>query len=321
MTAHTPRTDVVDAANAARQANADLILTIGGGSVTDGGKMVVLCLANNVTEPDMLEQYRTKTGDDGAQQQPDLIEPTIRMVTIPTTLSAGEFNFTAGCTDTSRQVKQMYRHRLLAPISIILDPAVTIHTPQWLWLSTGVRAVDHAVEDLCSIHARSYVDGAAIQALKLLGRGLLACQKDPADLGARLDCLTGAWLSMTGSAAGVSKGASHGIGHVLGGTANVPHGHTSCVMLPNVLRHNHAINAERQAMVSEALGRAGEDAAVVVGDLISDLEQPRTLRDVGVTEDQLAIIAENAMHDRWIHTNPRKISGPDDVREILNLAW
>jgi maleylacetate reductase len=321
MAAHTPRTDVVDAANAARNANADLILTVGGGSVTDGGKMIVLCLANGITDPDMLDQYRTVTGDDGVLQQPDLITPTVRMITIPTTLSAGEFNFTAGCTDTKRHVKQMYRHRLFSPISIILDPAITIHTPQWLWLSTGMRAVDHAVEDLCSIHAQRYVDGAAIQALKLLGAGLQASQADPNNLEARLDCLTGAWLSMTGSAAGVSKGASHGIGHVLGGTANVPHGHTSCVMLPNVLRYNLSINAGQQAMVSEALGRPGEDASLVVGDLISSLSQPRTLRDVGVAKDQLDTIAANAMHDRWVHTNPRKITGPADVREILDLAW
>ena len=60
-----------------------------------------------------------------------------------------------------------------------------------------------------------------------------------------------------GSQNGVTKGASHGIGHVLGGTAGVPHGYTSCVMLPHVLRFNEPVNAARQAWVSEALGRPG----------------------------------------------------------------
>src|SRR5947209_20179424 len=82
-------------------------------------------------------------------------------------------------------------------------------------------------------------------ALKLLGRGLLGVKADPLDLEARLDCQLGAWMSMVGSQTGVPKGASHGIGHVLGGTAHVPHGYTSCVMLPHVLRFNHAVNAER----------------------------------------------------------------------------
>jgi maleylacetate reductase len=74
-------------------------------------------------------------------------------------------------------------------------------------------------------------------------------------------------------------------------------------------------------MVADALGRPGEEAATVVGDLITSLDQPRTLRDVNVQADQLDTIASHAMHDRWVHTNPRKISSPNDVREILDMAW
>ena len=115
-------------------------------------------------------------------------------------------------------------------------------------------------------------------------------------------------------------GASHGIGHVLGGTCGVAHGHTSCVMLPNVLRWNRSVNADRQAMVSEAFGRPGEEAADVVGEFISSLGMPRTLTEVGVGPDQFDTVARNAMHDRYIYTNPRKIDGPEQVREILELA-
>ncbi|NKB55604.1 MAG: iron-containing alcohol dehydrogenase [Alphaproteobacteria bacterium] len=319
--AHTPRTAVVEAANMARTANADLIVTLGGGSVTDGGKMVVLCLANDVSDPTDLDRFYTRVADDGASVQPDIAAPDIRMVAVPTTLSGGEFNFTAGCTDTERRMKQLYRHHLLAPQTVILDPAVTVHTPEWLWLSTGIRAVDHAVENLCSTNPLSYVDGTSAHALKLLGRGLSRVKADPTDLDARLDCLNGAWLSMTGAMAGVMKGASHGIGHVLGGTANVPHGHTSCVMLPNVLRYNKSVNAEQQATVSAAFDQPGEDAADVVRDLVARLDQPGTLRDVGLKQDQLDDIARKSMHDRYIHTNPRPITSPKQVREILDMAW
>ena len=97
---------------------------------------------------------------------------------------------------------------------------------------------------------------------------------------------------MVGSQTGVSKGASHGIGHVLGGTAGVPHGYTSCIMLPHVLRFNHPVNAEKQARVSEALGRPGEPAADVVAGLIAGLGLPTRLRDVGVKPEQLDLIAE-----------------------------
>ncbi len=195
MAAHSPRGDVVAAANAARDSGADLIVTLGGGSVTDGGKMMVLCLANDVRKPADLDKYFTRIGADGRSEQPDMAAPEIRMVAIPTTLSGGEFNLTAGCTDPDRRAKQMFRHTLMVPVAVILDPAVTVHTPEWLWLSTGIRAVDHAVEDLCSISPSGHVDGTAAHALRLLSRGLPRCKADGRDLEARLDCQTGAWLS------------------------------------------------------------------------------------------------------------------------------
>jgi maleylacetate reductase len=128
-------------------------------------------------------------------------------------------------------------------------------------------------------------------------------------------------MSIMGSQNGVAKGASHGIGHVLGGTAHVPHGYTSCVMLPVVLRFNEPVNGERQKWVSEALGRTGDSAGDAVAALIASLGLPATLRDVGVKPEQLDEIAAGSMHDRWVHTNPRKIDGPPAVRALLDAAW
>jgi maleylacetate reductase len=319
--AHTPRTDVVEAANAAREAGADLLLTVGGGSITDAAKMVGLCLGNDVTESAGLDAYRAVIGSDGSVRRPSVKAPGVRFIAIPTTLSAGEFNASAGCTDTVRHVKESFAHPLMAPRTVILDPGASAHTPEWLWLSTGIRAVDHAVEDLCSINSQPMSDGASIHALRLLGAGLRAVKANPSDVAARLDCQLGAWMSMVGTQTGVTKGASHGIGHVLGGTAGVPHGYTSCVMLPHVLRFNHEVNAERQALVSDALDEPDVPAADVVAALIADLGLPGRLRDVGVKQDQLNAIAEHSMHDRWVHTNPRKIDGPATVRMLLDQAW
>jgi maleylacetate reductase len=319
--AHTPRTDVVAAANAAREAGADLLATLGGGSVTDAAKMVGLCLGNGITDPAQLDALRSTVGADGHIVRPDVAPPGVRSLDIPTTLSAGEYTASAGCTDTVRHVKESFGHPLMTPRIVILDPRATMHTPEWLLLSTGIRAVDHAVEDICSPQCQPMSEGASFHALRLLGHGLAAVKEDPMDIEARLDCQLGAWMSMVGSQTGVPKGASHGIGHVLGGTAGVPHGYTSCVMLPHVLRFNAARNADRQARVSEALGRPGEPAADVVAALIAGLGLPTRLRDVGVKPEQLDLIAANAMHDRWIHTNPRKIDGPAVIRQILDAAW
>ena len=318
MPAHTPRGAVVEAAKAA--AGADLVVTIGGGSVTDAGKMVRICLTHGVTEAAELDAFRIRVDADGRHQAPALEAPRVGQVAVPTTLSGGEFNALAGCTDTAAKVKQGYRHQALAPCAVVLDPAATLATPEWLWLSTGIRSVDHAVEGLCSAQANLYCDGLAQSALALLGEGLRRCKREPEDLEARLGCQVGVWQAMAGVLAGVPMGASHAIGHVLGGTCDVPHGHTSCVMLPSVLRYNAAQDAGRQALVSAALGRPGEAAADVVAALVAELGLPGCLADVGVGPERFETVAANSMHDPWIHTNPRPIGGADDVVDILRMA-
>jgi maleylacetate reductase len=319
--AHTPRVDVVEAANEARAVRADALLTVGGGSVTDAAKMVGLCLGNDVSDPVQLDRFRAHIDADGRLERPPTQPPPLRSIAMPTTLSAGEYTSFAGCTDTIRHVKESFGQALLMPRAVILDPAASLHTPEWLFLSTGIRAVDHAVEDLCAINAQPVSDGTSLHALRLLCGGLRAVKRDPGDLDARLDCQVGAWMSVMGSQNGVAKGASHGIGHVLGGTAGVPHGYTSCVMLPPVLRFNLAETEERQRWVSEAMGRPRLAAADAVAELVADLGLPGTLRAVGVRADQLDTIAAESMHDRWVHTNPRRIAGAAVVRQILDTAW
>ena len=318
---HTPRTDVVAAANEARAAKADLILTVGGGSVTDAAKMVWLCLGNDITAPEQLDRFRATTTPEGKTERPPVKAPPIRSVDVPTTLSAGEFTALAGCTDTVRNRKESYTHPLMMPQTVILDPAVTIHTPEWLFLSTGIRAVDHAVEAICSISPTPFADGMALQGLRLLTAGLPAVKANPADLEARLNCQLGAWMSIMGVLNNVPMGASHGIGHVLGGTAHVPHGYTSCIMLPHVLRFNAPVNAERQKWISQAFGQPAQQAGDAVAALIAGLGLPGTLRAAGVKPEQLDEVANGSMHDRWVHTNPRKIDGPPAVRALLDAAW
>jgi maleylacetate reductase len=318
---HTPRVDCVAAANAARAAGADLIVTLGGGSVTDAAKIVAMCLSNDITDAQQLDNFRARVEAGGKITRPHIEAPKIRTLTIPTTLSAGEYTASAGCTDTARNVKESFGHPMMMAKAVVLDPRATVHTPEWLFLSTGIRAVDHAVEDICSPECQPMSEGASAQALRLLSHGLRGAKADSSDLDARLECQLGAWMSMIGSQTGIPKGASHGIGHVLGGTAHVPHGYTSCVMLPHVLRFNLPVNPDRQARVSEAFGDKDAPAADLVAGLIADLGLPSRLRDVGVEQDQLDLVAELSMHDRWIHTNPRKIDGPAVVREILDAAW
>jgi maleylacetate reductase len=315
MPPHTPREAVIAAAEQARAAGADLIVTIGGGSITDGAKAVQLCLANNVRNVDGIDPLRTVKG-----VIPAMTAPSVRQISVPTTIAGGEFSAAAGVTNARTKVKEMLRHPLTIPRAVILDPAVTVHTPEWLFLSTGIRAVDHCVEGLCSREAHPYADAQAVKGLSMLAQALPQVKANPGDLDARMNCQIGTWLSMGALSAGVPMGASHGIGYVLGAVYDVPHGYTSCVMLPSVMRWNKQANAGRQALVADAMGQPGKDAGDVLDAFIRGLGLPRSLQDVRIGPEHFDRIAEAAMATPWVPRNPRRIDSPAQVREILLLA-
>lgn len=185
---HGPRSAIIEAADAARDASADLIVTVGGGTLTDAGKIMLICLKYDIRAHDELEPYHVYVTDDGTVVKPELDPPDLRTIAIPTTLSGGEFNPLGGAADENRKIKQGYEQRLLAPVSVILDPALTVHTPEWLWLSTGVRSLDHAMETLGSHLSNDYCDGLADSAIRLLVSGLAGVKAEPSDLEARLKC-------------------------------------------------------------------------------------------------------------------------------------
>jgi len=311
--AHSPREDTLRIARTLTQERADVVVGFGGGSVTDAIKVATLCLANGIDDVAAFDRVRAPA--------PDAKTPVVPYISLPTTLSAGEFTNYAGITDERGPRKELYWHGELAPDTVILDPAVTLATPPRLWFGTGIRAVDHAVETWCSVNATPLVEATALHALRLLPAALYGCQKDPDDLAARLEAMVGAWLSVQGVATGVDLGASHGIGHVLGGTAGMPHGETSCVMLPHVLRYNFAINGERQQSLAAAMGAPDTPAADQIAALVAALGLPGRLRDAEVPRALLPRIAEEAMHDLWIPTNPRPITSPAQVLELLEAAW
>ena len=320
MAPHTPRGDVIRATEAARAADVDMIVTFGGGSITDGAKAVQLCLANEIREQGEMDKLRAVITSDGTVSLPAIKAPRVPQITIPTTLSGGEFSAISGVTDESIHVKELFRHPDIIPRAVILDPEPTTQTPEWLFLSTGVRAVDHCVEGVCSNEAHPFGDAQALQGLSLLARGLPRVKSNPEDMEARLDCQIGTWMSMAPLASGVPMGASHGIGYVLGAVFDIPHGHTSCIMLPYVMRWNKPFNADRQELASVAMGSPGEDLSDLLDTFIGGLGMPRSLGAVDVRPEHFQRIAEQSMDTPWIPRNPRRIDGPADVVEILQLA-
>jgi alcohol dehydrogenase class IV len=317
---HVPRASAVAAAAVARAAAPDLLIAIGGGSALDTGKMVQLCLAESITEPRQLDAFRVWTDDAGNTTVPAIATPSLRQIAIPTTLSGAEWSHTTGSTDPKRHIKDIYIQADLAAPAVILDAAITLHTPMWVWLSSGMRAVDHAIGSLCSRHPTPFSDATTVRALAMLNRSLRRTVVAPDDLDARLESLVGVWLASTGMMR-MQYGASHGLSWHLSALADVPHGDCSCVLLPSVLRFNQSVNGDRQHAVSEALDCPGLDAADAVLDLIQALGRPSRLRDVGITRANIDTICQDAMHNLLVRNNPRDIDRPEQIREILEMAW
>lgn len=289
-------------------------------------------LANNVSTLDELAKLAADV------KTPNLQPCQIPIINIPTSLSGGEYSVNGGATDMRTHRKSSFNHPSMGSSLIILDPALSVSTPMPVWISTGMRAVDHCVEGLCSTATKpTDADMAFETGLKLLLPNLLTTKKEQGNLEARLDEMLGVREAMKGTKLGVPMGASHGIGHQLG-PLGVGHGETSCVMLPPVLKYNYlygdeTIRKSQQKvldifwsieLVAAVLKERGldekADAGDVVGAFISELGMPRTLKHVGVGREQLDSLADNAMRDRWIPTNPVPLKDRVQVLEILEMA-
>jgi alcohol dehydrogenase class IV len=317
---HTPRPSVIAAAAAARAAAPDLVITVGGGTAIDTVKVMLIALAHDVRTVEGLDDFRLKVNPDGSRHAPAIATPPCRQVVVSTTLGGAEFSDFGGCTDPVRRIKDGYAGRHIGAAAVILDPAITLHTPQALWLSTAVRGIDHAVEGLCSVAPSPLVDATSLQALHLFAEALPATRRDPTDLEARLRCLQAAWLAAFGILR-VPYGASHGIGHSLGAVTGMPHGHTSCVMLPHVMRWNLERTAAAQARIAQAMGAPDGDAAGAVARLVAGLGLPTRLREQRVTRESFDAVARGALENLWVKTNPRPVRSADDVVALLEAAY
>ena len=325
---HVHRGSVLRAAEQARAIGADGIVTFGGGTANDTGKGVMVCLSEGITTHDDFDDSRVKYEYPSTVEVPSLQGRPVPLFAVSTTLSAGEFTHFIGVTDEVRQVKDLIIDRQIAAKAVFLDAELTLATPDWLWASTGMRSVDHCIEALQSTNAHPMTDALAIRSLGMLDRFLRECLADPADLAARTNAHLGAWLSISGLA-NVSLGLSHGIGHQLGARCNVPHGITSCVMLPHVMEFNRDHVGDRQRWIAEAMGvdtrdlsrvEASKAAAEAVRRLVADLGLASRLSEVGVGRDDFAGIARDALEDIIVSANPRPVTSVDEVIALLERA-
>jgi alcohol dehydrogenase class IV len=257
---HAPLAEVDAALKEALGAGVDGVVSFGGGSAIDAAKMLAVRLVDHHGHA----------------------EHGLPHVAIPTTLSAAELAGGAGYTNEAGDKAGLRDPRLLADC-VIYDAAVTLSTPMQLWLSTGIRALDHAIEGFLAEGEHPFSDVMALEAIRRLFDSLPRAKAAPEDVEIRTQNQLAAWFSFTLPGQSAS-GLSHVMGKQIGARHGIPHGMTSCLMLPHVMRYLEVRRPERMAALEASMGSNPADA---VQDLVASLELPRHIGAYGIGEPEL----------------------------------
>ena len=247
-------------------------------------------------------------------------------IAIPTTLSAGEYTHAGGVTDETTRVKSGVSDPRLQARCVLNDPALTLATPDWLWVATGMRALDHAIETIYTPRHHPLSDALASKAISLLVEHLASSIKMAGDekLAHRGYCQFAAWFSIYGSM-NTRFGISHLLGHQIGPRWDVPHGVTSCITLPNAMRFMAGIAPERFAPIAEGFhlpfdARNPKSGALACADrtaeFIAGFDVPHSLQDAGVPRAEIGDIVEPVMHEL---EKSKVVDRPVTKAEVIGL--
>lgn len=299
---HVLKQSVLEAVEQTKACGADTLISFGGGSPNDTAKMVAYLLIEEGLE---------------APAQ----------IAIPTTLSAGEFTLAAGMTDEKTRVKSVYFHPNMMARTVLLDPEVTVETPDWLWGASGMRAMDHAVEAIWASPPHPLVSQLALEAAKEL-RECLPASLDPKALDLRLRCQHAAWMAIFGLL-NLGLRLTHPIGHQLGARFDIPHGVTSCVVLPESMRFLSKRTGAAQAQLAEVFGVAGKTeaesaaaAADAVAQLVADLGLPGRLSETSAVREELPQLADAIYEELQEFNSPDvDLATPEALLVLLEKVW
>ncbi len=307
-----------EAAALAKASEIDAVIGLGGGSPIGMAKAVSYTLENGANA-------RARGAASPTAQ------PRIPVIAIPTTYAGSEMTAVFGVTHSHENPPRKvttYDPRI-APKLVVYDPELTLDLPPELTASSGINALAHCFEALYSVTRHPLSTAAALGGIEAIGGSLLKCYQDGRNLEARSEMLVGAHLAGL-SLAGVAMGLHHGLCHVLGGAAGVPHGIANSIILPHAIRFNADATAAELLPAAEAMGIAldgNRPAAVMdqtaqsVYDLVGRMKLPQRLREVGVKQHDLKRLAQLAFQNQTVQNNPKPITDAGQLEGLLEAAW
>ncbi|MCX7355741.1 MAG: iron-containing alcohol dehydrogenase [Alphaproteobacteria bacterium] len=292
----------------------DGVVAFGGGSALDVGKAVAFMAGQ--TRP--LWDFED-VGDNWARANADTIAP---IIAVPTTSGTGsEVGRVSVVTQEETHTKRLIFHPKIQPSLVIADPALTLGLPRHITAATGMDAFAHNLEALCSPMFHPQADGIAVEGIRLVKEWLPVAVKDGSNLTARAYMMAASTMGATAFQKGL--GAIHSLSHPVGAVYDTHHGLTNAVFMPYVLVFNRNAIEDKIVSLSRYIGL--KDASFTgfldwVLALRRELSVPHTLKDLGVADDRIDMLAEMATADPSAGTNPIPV-GVKEHRTLLEMSF
>jgi alcohol dehydrogenase len=305
---------VTHGAELARELRVDGLLAVGGGSASDTAKAIAILLG----EGGRLEEHASRFIPPDQFFPKPLPAPKLPLAAVVTTASAAEVTPGLGVRDANG-AKLLFTDPQLASRVVLLDPQANLQVPASLMLSTGMNGVAHCIEGLYSLERSPLAELVALDALQRFAQALPAMHANPLDLDARAQLLYAAHLSGL-VLVNARTALHHAVCHAIGSVTGAPHGQANAVLLPHALAFNrpHVVQALQRA---SAVLPGGQDVVAWVARTSAALGVPTRLRDIGVAQDALAVIAQKTMGERGLYFNPRPVSHASEILALLQQAY
>jgi alcohol dehydrogenase class IV len=318
---HSPTDSIAHGVECARDARIDVLVSAGGGSAIDTAKGVAALLA----EGGSLPRFGVRFTPPNTKEVPPMPAPKLPHIAIPTTLSGGEYSYSAGISEGGK--KYIVADSKLAPRTVLLDPEAAATAPARLLAASGMNALAHCVEAVYSTETQPLTEAYCLTGIGLIARYLPRAVENSRDLEAMSYVQVAACLSGMGVYSAWT-GIHHAIVHVVGGRYKAPHAEIHALMLPYAMRWNLDATIQAHARMAREIGIEGADEmalAAAVPEHVFTMNQkmglPLKLRALGVPRDGLKQLAIDALADYSIHTNPKPVTAAEQVLEVLEQAW
>lgn len=301
--------NVFDGVDAFKAHGANLVVSVGGGSPLDAGKLIAL----KTTHDRPLVDYDDATGGD------QFIGPTVPpIITVPTTAGTGSDVGRSGVVTlpaTGRKTV-IFSPYLLAKVAI-LDPELTVSMPARITAATGFDALTHCLEAYCSTGDHPMADAIALGGLELSAKYLKRAVDKGDDIEARGAMMKAAMMGAVAFQKGL--GACHSLAHPLSSEKGMHHGLANALCLPAVVEHNESVIPERLDRVRRTLDDKAKSAKDAVAALRAALGLPGGLAAEGVTKADIPKLADKAFEDACHRSNPKPVTR-DDLARLYELS-